>query len=75
VTSGNGSDIVSPRAHRRSHAPVVFRGALPRDRPCGLGQPEGTYPYRIENGQLLIKNREGVERAYKRAESKLLRGY
>ena len=40
-----------------------------------LGQAEGKYPFRIENGQLLIKNREGVERAYKRSECKLLRGY
>lgn len=40
-----------------------------------LGQPEGKYPFRIENGQLLIKNKEGIERAYKRSECKLLRGY
>jgi hypothetical protein len=40
-----------------------------------LGQPEGKYPFRIENGQLLIKNKEGVERAYKRSECRLLRGY
>jgi len=58
---------------------VVLRGTYSVDGPNLtvriLGQPEGTYPYRIENGQLLIKNKEGVERAYKRAESKLLRGY
>jgi len=40
-----------------------------------LGQPEGKYPYRVENGQLLIKNKEGVERAYKRSECRLLRNY
>jgi hypothetical protein len=40
-----------------------------------LGQPEGKYPYRVENGQLLIKNKEGAERAYKRSECRLLRGY
>ena len=40
-----------------------------------LGQGEGKYPFRIENGQLLIKNKEGVDRAYKRSECRLLRGY
>jgi hypothetical protein len=40
-----------------------------------LGQPEGRYPFRVENGQLVIKNREGLERVYKRSECKLLRGY
>jgi hypothetical protein len=40
-----------------------------------LGQPEGRYPFRVENGQLLIKNKEGIERAYRRSECKLLRGY
>jgi hypothetical protein len=40
-----------------------------------LGQGEAKYPFRVENGQLLIKNREGIERAYKRSECRLLRGY
>jgi hypothetical protein len=40
-----------------------------------LGQGEGKYPFRIENSQLLIKNKEGVDRAYKRSECRLLRGY
>jgi hypothetical protein len=40
-----------------------------------LGQPEAKYPFRIEGGQLVIKNKEGIDRAYKRSECKLLRGY
>jgi hypothetical protein len=40
-----------------------------------FGQPPGRYPYRIENGQLLIKSRDGSERVYKRTESTLLKGY
>ena len=57
---------------------VVLRGTYSVDGPNLtvriLGQPEGTYPYRIENGQLPIKNKEGLERAYKRSESKLCAG-
>ncbi len=40
-----------------------------------FGQPPGRYPYRIENGQLLIKSRDGSDRVYKRTESTLLKGY
>jgi hypothetical protein len=40
-----------------------------------FGQPPGTYPYRIENGQLIIKARDGSDRVYKRTECTLLRGY
>lgn len=40
-----------------------------------FGQPPGRYPYRIENGQLVIKSRDGSERIYKRSESTLLKGY
>ena len=40
-----------------------------------FGQPPGRYPFRIENGQLLIKSRDGSDRVYKRTESTLLKGY
>lgn len=40
-----------------------------------FGQPPGRYPYRIENGQLFIKSRDGSDRVYKRTESTLLKGY
>lgn len=40
-----------------------------------FGQPPGRYPYRIENGQLFIKSRDGSDRVYKRSESTLLKGY
>lgn len=40
-----------------------------------FGQPPGRYPYRIENGQLMIKGRDGTDRVYKRTECTLLRGY
>jgi hypothetical protein len=40
-----------------------------------FGQPSGKYPYRIENGQLIIKARDGTDRVYKRTECKLLKGY
>lgn len=39
------------------------------------GQPPGRYPFRIENGQLVIKSRDGSDRVYKRTESTLLKGY
>lgn len=39
------------------------------------GQPPGRYPFRLEEGRLVIKNRDGVERVYKRAPSTLLKGY
>jgi len=39
------------------------------------GQPSGQYPYRIENGLLVIKSRDGSEKQYKRPETSLLRGY
>jgi hypothetical protein len=40
-----------------------------------FGQPSGRYPFRIENGQLVIKSRDGSDRVYKRTECTLLRGY
>jgi len=40
-----------------------------------FGQPPGRYPFRIENGQLFIKGRDGSDRVYKRSESSLLKGY
>ncbi len=40
-----------------------------------FGQPPGRYPFRIENGQLFIKSRDGSDRVYKRSESTLLKGY
>ena len=36
------------------------------------GQPQGQYPVRLENGQLIIKNRDGSDRPYKRTECTLL---
>jgi hypothetical protein len=39
------------------------------------GQPPGRYPFRIEEGRLVIKNRDGAERIYKRSSSTLLKGY
>ena len=40
-----------------------------------FGQPPGTYPFRIEDGQLKIKGRDGTDRVYKRTECTLLKGY
>ena len=40
-----------------------------------FGQPAGKYPFRIEDGQLKIKGRDGSERVYKRTECTLLKGY
>lgn len=39
------------------------------------GQPPGKYPFRFENGQLVIKNRDGTDRIYKRSGCTLLKGY
>jgi len=39
------------------------------------GQPPGEYPYRFENGELVIQNRGGQDRRYKRPETSLLEGY
>jgi hypothetical protein len=39
------------------------------------GQPPGKYPFRFEDGQLVIKNRDGTDRIYKRTGSTLLKGY
>jgi len=39
------------------------------------GQPEGKYPFRFENGVLVIKSRDGSEKQYKRPETSLLKGY
>jgi hypothetical protein len=38
-------------------------------------QPPGEYPFRIENGLLVIKSRNGAEKQYKRPETSLLKGY
>ena len=38
-------------------------------------QPPGEYPYRLDNGELLIKSRNGTEKRYKRPETSLLKGY
>lgn len=38
-------------------------------------QPPGEYPYRIDNGELVIKSRSGAEKRYKRPETSLLKGY
>lgn len=38
-------------------------------------QPPGTYPFRIEDGSLVIKNRNGTEKKYRRPETSLLSGY
>ena len=40
-----------------------------------FGQPPGRYPYKIENGQLMIQARDGTDRVYKRTECTLLKGY
>ncbi len=40
-----------------------------------FGQPPGRYPFRIEDGLLKIKSRDGTDRVYKRTESTLLQGY
>ncbi len=39
------------------------------------GQPPGDYPFRVENGLLIIKSRNGAEKQYKRPETTLLKGY
>jgi hypothetical protein len=38
-------------------------------------QPPGQYPFRIENGILSIRSRNGAEKQYRRPETSLLRGY
>ncbi len=38
-------------------------------------QPPGEYPFHLENGQLVIKSRNGSEKRYKRPETSLLKGY
>jgi len=38
-------------------------------------QPPGSYPFRIEDGSLVIKNRNGTEKKYRRPETSLLSGY
>ena len=38
-------------------------------------QPSGEYPFRIENGLLVIQSRNGTAREYKRPETALLEGY
>jgi len=38
-------------------------------------QPPGEYPFRLDNGELVIKSRNGSEKRYKRPETSLLKGY
>ena len=38
-------------------------------------QPPGEYPFRLENGQLVVKSRNGSEKRYMRPETSLLKGY
>jgi hypothetical protein len=38
-------------------------------------QPPGEYPFSIDNGELVIKSRNGSEKRYKRPETSLLKGY
>ena len=38
-------------------------------------QPAGEYPFRLDNGELVIKSRSGAEKRYKRPETSLLKGY
>ena len=38
-------------------------------------QPPGSYPYRFEDGNLVIKSRNGTEKKYRRPETSLLSGY
>lgn len=38
-------------------------------------QPPGEYPFRFENGELVIKSRNGEDRRYKRPETTLFEGY
>lgn len=38
-------------------------------------QPPGEYPFRLDNGELVIKSRNGSEKRYKRPETSLLQGY
>lgn len=38
-------------------------------------QPPGDYPFRLEKDLLVIKNRNGAEKQYKRPETSLLKGY
>jgi hypothetical protein len=38
-------------------------------------QPPGNYPYRFEDGNLVIKSRNGSEKKYRRPETTLLSGY
>ena len=39
------------------------------------GQPSGTYPFRFENGLLVIQSRNGAEKKYRRPETSLLLGF
>jgi hypothetical protein len=39
------------------------------------GQAAGRYPYRVEDGDLVIRSRDGSEKRYKRPECSLLKGY
>jgi hypothetical protein len=38
-------------------------------------QPAGEYPFRLDNGELVIKSRNGAEKRYKRPDTSLLKGY
>jgi hypothetical protein len=39
------------------------------------GQAPGQYPFRLDDGELVIKSRNGSEKRYKRPECSLLKGY
>jgi hypothetical protein len=39
------------------------------------GQPPAQYPFRLDNGQLVIKTRDGSDRPYRRTACTLLKGY
>jgi hypothetical protein len=39
------------------------------------GQASGQYPFRLENGELSIRSRDGSDKKYKRPECSLLQGY
>ena len=38
-------------------------------------QPPGSYPFRLENGLLVIQSRNGTEKRYRRPETTLLSGF
>ena len=63
------------RAHAGRHAARNLQGRGRQAHGRDLRPASGTYPFRIENGQLVIKSRDGSDRVYKRTECTLLKGY